>query len=62
MRIVSVRFENYSIHISTAGVHKSQAILLGTVANNTCGRRLSMEPTSYRFTGGDNYDVTFIVV
>jgi len=27
MRTVAVRFENHSVHISTAGVHKSQETL-----------------------------------
>jgi hypothetical protein len=37
VRIIAVRFEHHSIHISTAGLHKSQATLLCTVASNTCG-------------------------
>jgi len=47
MKIIAVRFENHSIHISTAGVYKSWLTLPCTVANNTCGWLLTMEHPSY---------------
>jgi len=59
MKIIAVRFENHSIHINTAGVYKSWSTLLCTVANNNCGRLLTMEHLSYWYSDGENFDVPY---
>jgi len=47
MKIIAVRFENHSIHISAAGVYNSWSNLPCAVTNNTCGWLLSMEHLLY---------------